>query len=52
MKINLSIIVPVYNAKKTLVSCLSSINNQIFKSEKAAPIVGQDTKKIIQEFSL
>ena len=33
MKINLSIIVPVYNAKKSLVSCLSSVNNQIFKSD-------------------
>ena len=32
--------------------CPIRIDNQIFKSEKAAPIVGQDTKKIIQEFSL
>ena len=32
MKINLSIIVPVYKAKTTLASCLNSINNQILKS--------------------
>ena len=28
--------------------CPIRIDNQIFKSEKAAPIVGQDTKKIIK----
>ena len=39
MKINLSIIVPVYNAKKTLVSCLSSINNQIFKSDLSIEVI-------------
>ena len=39
MKINLSIIVPVYNAKKTLVSCLSYINNQIFKSDLSIEVI-------------
>ena len=39
MKINLSIIVPVYKAKKTLVSCLSSINNQIFKSDLSIEVI-------------
>ncbi len=33
MKINLSIIIPVYNAKETLVRSLNSINNQIIKSK-------------------
>jgi CoA:oxalate CoA-transferase len=32
--------------------CPIRINNQIYKNEKAAPIIGQDTKKIIEEFSL
>ena len=32
--------------------CPIRINNEIFKSETAAPIIGQDTKKIIEEFSL
>ncbi|MDC1066999.1 glycosyltransferase family 2 protein [Alphaproteobacteria bacterium] len=39
MKINLSIIVPVYNAKKTLVSCLRSINNQILKSDLSIEVL-------------
>ena len=32
--------------------CPIRIDNQIFKSDKAAPIVGQDTESIIKEFSL
>ena len=30
----------------------SKINNEIFKSEKAAPVIGQHTKQISEEFSL
>jgi len=32
--------------------CPIRINNQIYKNAKAAPIIGQDTEKIIKEFSL
>ena len=32
--------------------CPIRINNKIFKNEKAAPIIGQDTQKIVEEFSL
>ena len=32
--------------------CPIRIDNQIFKSDKAAPIVGQDNESIIKEFSL
>ena len=32
--------------------CPIRIDNEIFKSDKAAPIVGQDTESIIKEFSL
>ena len=31
MKINLSIIIPVYNAKKTIQNAINSINNQKLK---------------------
>ena len=34
MKINLSIIIPVYNAKNTLGRALESINKQIIKIKK------------------
>jgi len=32
--------------------CPIRINNEIFKSEKAAPVIGQHTKQISEEFSL
>ena len=33
MKINLSIIIPVYEAKNTIVKSIQSINNQILKTD-------------------
>lgn len=52
MKINLSIIIPVFNAKETLVSCLSSINNQILASDLTIEVLiiiddGKNYKNII-----
>ena len=32
--------------------CPIRINNEVFKSEVAAPLIGQDTDKIIKEFEL
>ncbi len=39
MKINLSIIIPIYNAQKTLLRCLNSINNQRFKDVLIVEII-------------
>ena len=36
---------------KTL-RCPIMINNEIFKSDKAAPKIGQDNEKIISDFNL
>ena len=33
MKINLSVIIPVYEAQKTLVRTINSINNQFFSDK-------------------
>ena len=33
MKINLSIIIPVYEAKNTIVNSIQSINNQVLKTD-------------------
>jgi len=33
MKINLSIIIPVYEAKNTIVKSIQSINNQVLKKD-------------------
>ena len=47
MKINLSIIIPVYNAKETLARSLESINNQIMtlKNLKVEIIIVVDDGK-------
>ncbi len=39
MKINLSIIIPIYNAQKTLLRCLNSIKNQRFKDGLIVEII-------------
>jgi glycosyltransferase involved in cell wall biosynthesis len=52
MKINLSIIIPVYNSKKTLVKSLNSINDQLIKKKIKIEIIiiiddGKNYKHII-----
>ena len=52
MKINISIIIPVYNAVNTLKKTLNSINNQKFQFEKKIEILlviddGKNYKKIV-----
>ena len=52
MKINLSIIIPVYKAKNTIVKSIQSINNQILKKDLKIEVLliiddGENYKSII-----